>query len=87
MKVKNILKVAGITAAKIVDNAVAAGVVTNVIEDTVENPKGKFDWLKFIRVLVCSTTPIVILIGESQGWWTIEQAEQAIEAAKDIKLK
>lgn len=86
MNIGNIIKGLGVNGLKIVDNMATGGIITNVIEDTTENPKGKFDGWKFARVLVSSTVPVIILIGINQGWWTAEDAENAVEVAKDIEI-
>jgi len=76
MNLKNIAKTVGITAAKIADNMVTGGAITNAVEDTVDNPKGAFDWLKFTRVLVSATVPTLLIIALVKGWVTMDELKE-----------
>lgn len=78
-KFKAFIKKIGKGALRVVDNAFLGGVITNVTHDIEGTPKGKFDWSRFVRVLVSSTIPIMLIIALGKGWITFEQLKELLE--------
>lgn len=64
---------------RVADNALLGGVITNLTHDIEGSPKGKFDWFRFVRVVVSCTIPVILLIMLWQGVITIEQLGELIE--------
>lgn len=64
------------TVLRTADNMFLGGAVTNISEARPGSPAGNFNWGRFLRILVCSTIPVILLIGIAKGWWTIEQAKE-----------
>lgn len=71
---KKLFKTIGSTVLRIGDNALLGGAITNVIEKREDSPKGHFDLKRFLRVLIPSTIPVVLLLGIALKWWTAEEA-------------
>lgn len=73
--VKGLLKGVG----RVADNALLGGAITNMTHDIEGAPKGKFDWSRFVRIVLSSTVPIVLLILLAKGVITFDQLKELLD--------
>lgn len=72
---KKILTILGKSA----DKAILGGIVTNVIEETKDYPKGKVDWVRFAKVLLKFSIPFILLLAFIFGAITMEDLKELIK--------
>lgn len=67
------------TVGKVADNIALGGVVTNAIEDTAENPKGKVNVNKLIVTITSATIPVILLVALLCGVIDVEQLKELLK--------
>ena len=70
--IKKWLTIIGKGAFKTVDEAVTGGFVGNIIEETEKYPRGKVDWIRFVKVFLKFSVPVLLCIAFIKGWITSE---------------